>query len=208
MGVMPGMPVQAMTQGMLPAQPYVAPYSAPQPQQQPQQQPLPNPGLPHDGPPALDFGDGGANGFSPQIECGDPVCPHINHFWTEFEWLLWWFKQRQTPPLVTMGSPTDAVPGALGQPGTAVVFGNSGTDTNPYNGFRFWAGYWCDDAHCFGIEGNFFVLENKVARAEFASNGDPGSTLLARPLSNVNLGRQDADPIAVPGVMCSTIIFT
>jgi hypothetical protein len=198
-GAAPGAPVPMMGAGMMPAQPAVAPYGA--------TPPLPNPALPNGSPPAVDFGGGADNGFSPQIQCGDPQPAPVTHFWTEFEWVLWWFKQRQLPPLVTQGNPSDVVPGALGQPGTTVIFGNNGSDTNPYNGFRFWAGYYCDDAHCFGIEGNFFVLENRVARTVISSNGDPGTPLFARPFSNVNLLRQDADPIAVPGVMAGTIIF-
>jgi hypothetical protein len=189
-----------MNGGYLPAQPVIAPYGAPAP--------LPNPGFPNGGPPALDYSGGVENGFSPQLECGEPPCkPHVNHFWTEFEWVLWWFKERQLPPLVTQGNISDAVPGALGQPGTSVIFGNSGSDTNPFNGGRFWAGYWCDDDHTFGIEGNAFFLEDRVARKVIGSNGDPGSPVLARPFSNVNLLKQDADPIAVPGVMSGTIIF-
>jgi hypothetical protein len=198
---MPGAPVPMMGAGMMPAQPVVAPYGAPPP--------LPNAALPNGGPPAVDFGGGADNGFSPQIECGDPQpTPGVTHFWMEFEWLYWWFKERQLPPLLTTGAPTDQLPGALGQPNTHVVFGNSGSDTNPYNGGRFGLGWWCDDHHMFGIEGNIFVLEDRVARAVFNSNGDPGSSLLTRPFVNVNLGRQDADPVALPGVMSGTIVFT
>jgi hypothetical protein len=190
-----------MAGSMLPAQPVVAPYGA--------QPPLPAPGLPNGGPPVLDYSGGAENGFSPQLECGEPPCKlGVTHFWTEFEWLLWWFKERQLPPLVTVGSATDAIPGALGQPGTRVLFGNSGSDTNPYNGGRFWLGYWCDDDHTFGIEGNIFFLEDRVARKVITSNGDQGSDVVARPFANVNIGAEDADPISVPGIMKGTIIFT
>src|SRR5947209_5575566 len=47
-------------------------------------------------------------------------------FYAEVDYLLRWFKPVcLTPPLLTIGSPTSAVPGALGQPGTQVVVGES-----------------------------------------------------------------------------------
>ena len=45
--------------------------------------------------------------------------------WFHVDYLLWWVRPGPVSrPLVTSGSPLDAVPGALGQSGTAVLFGN------------------------------------------------------------------------------------
>jgi hypothetical protein len=169
--------------------------------------PLPHTGLPNSGPPPLDFSDDGENGFSPQFGCGEPPCKCVTHFWSEFEWVLWWIKERQLPSLVTMGSADDLAPGAIGQPNTHALFGNNGSDANPFNGGRFWLGYWCDDEHIWGIEGNAFFLENRVSRFDISGNGDIGSPVLARPFINLNTGAEDASGISVPGVQAGRIVI-
>src|SRR5262245_9985124 len=59
--------------------------------------------------------------------CCDSCCgPRL---WVSAEYLLWWIKDGPFPvPLATTGSATDPTPGALGQPGTTVLFGGSNVD--------------------------------------------------------------------------------
>src|SRR5688572_15167165 len=44
--------------------------------------------------------------------------------WASFEYLNWWIRSGPvSAPLVTVGDPTDPIPGAIGQPGTRVLSG-------------------------------------------------------------------------------------
>src|SRR2546422_2933072 len=51
--------------------------------------------------------------------------PCAPRFWARAEYLYWWVSGDPVPPLATLGSPADPVPGALGQPGTTVLFDHS-----------------------------------------------------------------------------------
>jgi len=51
------------------------------------------------------------------------ACAEASRFWVSGEYLLWWIKDSHYPVLLTGGAPTDALPGALGMPGTRVLFG-------------------------------------------------------------------------------------
>src|SRR5947209_20342763 len=48
--------------------------------------------------------------------------------WGTAEYLLWWVRRGNVPPLVVTGSATDPFPGALEQPGTRVLFGGHALD--------------------------------------------------------------------------------
>jgi hypothetical protein len=60
-----------------------------------------------------------------------------------------------------------------------------------------WAGYWLDCEQRWGIEANYFELEDGTTRFDAASSGNP---ILARPFFNALTGRPDAELIAFPGV--------
>ena len=95
-------------------------------------------------------------------ECADRcVCGPPGRFWVSAEYLYWWTKGSNLPPLVTAGSPGDAVPGALGQPGTRILFGGD-LDSQGHNGGRFEAGFWLDDSHTVGIEAGYFFLGSRT----------------------------------------------
>src|SRR5437899_274407 len=44
-------------------------------------------------------------------------------FWWSTEYVRWWVRNSQSPPLVTGGDPADLHPGSLDQPGTRILFG-------------------------------------------------------------------------------------
>src|SRR5689334_10249043 len=62
-------------------------------------------------------------------------------FWASSEYLYWRVKDASSPPLVTTADPNDAFPGALGQPGTTVIFGGN-TDYGNFSGLRINLGGW------------------------------------------------------------------
>jgi hypothetical protein len=113
---------------------------------------------------------------------------------------LWSTKGSPTPPLVTttsaaafnQGSPPFA--GALGSPGTTVLFGGRDLDTGVRAGGRAMIGYWFCDDHCLGIEAGGFSLGSKTDRFHAESLGN---TLLGRPFFDASMnGASFVQPIA------------
>lgn len=144
--------------------------------------PGPTPLAPTAAPPPPVMADAAFDGFA-------------TRFWIGADYLLWWTKGDRLPALVTSGSPTDAVPGALGQPGTQTLFGGD-YDSRVRSGVRLRGGYWFTPDQTFGIDATFFFLGGQSAGFYDGSDGIP---VLARPFYNVNSGHEDAFLIAYPG---------
>jgi hypothetical protein len=117
------------------------------------------------------------------------------------EWLYWWTPGFHLPPLVTTGPATAPFDnrGALGVPGTQVIFGDSNTPTQPRSGGRFTLGHaiGCDGL---GIDGTFFFLGSTNTTFLADSSQFP---FLARPFFNVNTGLQDREVVTNPQVLAS-----
>jgi Putative beta barrel porin-7 (BBP7) len=115
--------------------------------------------------------------------CIDDCCGPPNHsFWASAEYLAWWVKGQTLPVLVTAGNPADALPGALGQPGTTVLYGGGRVADDVRSGARFRAGWWFDDEHTIGIDASFFFLNQETRNFTASSFGAPA---LFRPFQNV-----------------------
>jgi hypothetical protein len=135
--------------------------------------------------------------------CEPGCCPEPdNCLYVNAEALLWWIKGTKPPPLVTAGSANDQFPGALGQPGTTVLFGGRTIDQDPFGGGRFTLGLWCNECHTLGIEGSFFFLSQQTTRFTASSGGSP---VLARPFFNAGTGIEDAELIAFPNFLAGTV---
>jgi hypothetical protein len=138
--------------------------------------------------------------------CGDGwSCapqPENNCFYGKTEYLLWWMKGNKLPPLVTTGSANDTRPGAIGQPGTVVLFGGQAEDPSSFSGVRATLGFWLDECHNLALEGSFFTLFQKSTNFSAAS---PGTPVLARPFFNVLTGQEDAELVAFPGVLAGGV---
>lgn len=115
--------------------------------------------------------------------------------WFRGEYLLWWFKDADIPPLVTTGSQPDRPRGALGRAGTQVLFGDE-IDYDSFNGARFTIGGWFDEYRTFGAEVNWFLFDRGTEEFTAASPGDP---LLAQPVFGPRTGSEDSVVIALPG---------
>src|SRR4051812_32561347 len=90
--------------------------------------------------PAQDYGPASPLGATDGRTGGCPGC--ASPFWASAEYLLWWVKAGPLPlPLIATGSTADPLPGALGQPGTSLVFGNTHNDYHTFSGVRIGAGY-------------------------------------------------------------------
>jgi hypothetical protein len=102
--------------------------------------------------------------------------------------------------LVTQGGT-----GALGAPGTTVLFGNSAVNDDWRSGARVRLGYWFDPGKRSGVDAHFFMLGH--SSTDFSAATD-GSTLLARPFFNPTINAQDAFLIASPGLLSGRISIT
>lgn len=142
----------------------------------------------------------GPGGCAACLGC-PPVC-NDGRIWFQSNYLLWWTKGNRLPALVTTSPEgTDrAVAGVLGVPGTTVLYGDERVDTGARSGLRYRLGMWLDPFLTTGIEGHYFYLGEGDGSDDFStfSLGDP---ILARPFFNVQLGRQDAQLIAFPGIV-------
>jgi hypothetical protein len=137
-----------------------------------------------------------------------------NRLWLTAEALLWWTRGDRMPPLVTTGSPTDTIPGALGQPGTVILFGGADEAKNPHAGARFRAGWWFDDEHTIGIDGSFFFIAPRSLDFNAGSGGTPA---LFRPFVNTGFTFvpgtgfvasapfENAEAVAFPGALAGAV---
>jgi len=122
-------------------------------------------------------------------------------FWLEADYLLWWIQRGPlAAPLATIGSPTDRIPGALGQPGTQIAFGSNGLAyPNPSSGLRIRAGAWLDEERLIGFDVGYFVLEQQSVQYALSSNG-AGSPLIARPTVFAPNGSEGSYADSFPGL--------
>ncbi|MFO0928166.1 MAG: BBP7 family outer membrane beta-barrel protein [Gemmataceae bacterium] len=151
------------------------------------------------------LGVGGASGSRAE----SPQEPWI-HIGAEY--LLWYSPQQKIPtPLVSTGAVTDSFPGAIGQPGTTILYGGPGT-VDPsamfQNGVRLTFGIGIDADALNALDGSFLLLANARGAKTFASDGGADSLLLARPFINLGTNGEDADPIAFPGTTSGQITIS
>ncbi|MGH7172805.1 MAG: BBP7 family outer membrane beta-barrel protein [Gemmataceae bacterium] len=132
--------------------------------------------------------------------CGNGCC-FGNRWYGSAEYLLWFIRGQNVPPLLTSGSVADALPGAIGQPGTNILYGNTNSANNPYSGLRLRGGYWFNDCHGWGIDVGGFFLGSGANSYSMSSMGTP---FLARPFVNSLTGAQDIEAVAAPNGLTGT----
>jgi hypothetical protein len=137
-----------------------------------------------------------------------PSGPDTSRFWLRSEYLVWWTKDAPLPvPLVTLGSAGDSVPGALGQPGTQVLYGGESVGLGAASGWRLDLGMWLDHEQRFGLQAGFFILERQSSGFG-AFSDDNGNPVLARPVINASGGSQTAYADSLPGNLAGGVIVT
>jgi hypothetical protein len=140
----------------------------------------------------------GADPLPPQlVRKASAQLPASGKFWIEGSYLYWTAKGDRLPALVTGGGT-----GALGAPGTTVLFGNSDVNDGWRSGGRLRLGYWFDPEKRRGVDAHFFVLGRTSTNFNASSDG---STVLAQPFFNPVLNVQDALLIASPGLLSGQI---
>jgi hypothetical protein len=138
--------------------------------------------------------------------CPEEVC--CPKCWGGAEYLLWWIKDGPLPfPLVTTTTePGSAEPGAIGQPGTRVLFGGNPIDFDSFSGIRATVGGWVDCDCTLGIEASGFLLERRTSVFHAASDGN-GNPFLGFPVFEVEAASaiQSAVPVTFPADPTSAI---
>lgn len=135
--------------------------------------------------------------LQPSVYC-DPY-----RIWARGEYLLWWVKDAPLPlPLVTTGNPNVGFPsvnsaGAIGQPGTQVLYGNSGANFGAFSGARLALGGWIDPSNLLGLEASGFLLATRSSTFSAGSNA-AGSPPLYIPAYNVVAGAERALAVSDP----------
>jgi hypothetical protein len=132
--------------------------------------------------------------------------PGSSRFWLRSEYLAWWTKDAPLPaPLVTVGSASDAIPGALGQPGTQVLYGGDNVGMGTANGWRLDLGMWLDTEQRFGLQAGFFVLERQASGFGAFSdyNGNP---VVARPVIIAGGGGESSYVDSLPGSLAGGVV--
>lgn len=121
-------------------------------------------------------------------------------FWTEVDYLLWWRKPIcPKPAALTTGSPADANPGALGQPNTRVVLGETRFEFQGASGVRPTIGANLTSDDFLSIEVSGFWLQPVYQHGRFASgpDGGPNSYLVYQTPQN----EQRSIPFSTPGLV-------
>jgi hypothetical protein len=144
--------------------------------------------------------DGCGCGWNDYCGCGHGCC-FGNRWYGSAEYLLWFIRGQPLPPLLTTGPPTDIPPGAIGQPGTQVLFGGTSLNNSPFSGSRLRLGYWFNDCHGLGLEIGGFFLGGSTDNFSQTSLGSP---FLSRPFFNTSTNSQGVEAVATPNGLAGT----
>ena len=117
-------------------------------------------------------------------------------FWVSAEYLLWWIKNGQVPPLVTAGGN-----GVIGSPGTRVLLDDLNFVDDFRQGGRFALGYRFESNPPVSIEASYFFLSDAQEDARFSSSGP----VLGRPYIDVATGKPAATLISSPGIAAGSV---
>jgi hypothetical protein len=121
---------------------------------------------------------------------------------------VWWVKGGPSPnPLVSAGSVIDALPGALGQPGTTVLFGGNNIDFGTVPGGRFNFGFWLPQCPIVGFEAGFFGIgQNRVHFNAYSdANGDQ---IIGRPIFDAQTQTETFYGDSYPGYATGGVTIT
>jgi hypothetical protein len=147
----------------------------------------------------------------PPVEAGGPPPPgfgalsrlgvHDGRWWTSAEYLMWWTRSTQLPPLITTSSPQ--FNGFVGVGDTRNVLEGRFGDTF-HSGARFGIGRWFDCEQSRGVDARFFFLGQNGNTFATDTNAFP---VLARPFFNINQPFGSfAEVVATPGLATGGVV--
>ncbi len=122
------------------------------------------------------------------------------------DYLLWWMKPVCLKvPVLTAGSPSDSVPGAINQPGTVVLVGESRFEFAGASGVRPRLGMMLDTDGWLAAEVEGFDLATVVNHQGFSTNAGSGPTYLPYQAPD---NSQQSLPFTIPGVVNGSVSAT
>ena len=131
--------------------------------------------------------------------------PHHDHLWLSGEYLASWIRRGPlAAPLVTNGFRGDAVPGAIGQPGTVQRFGGDDIDYDTFSGFRAGLGLWMDHENRYSLSFSGFWLAEESVNFSAASDA-AGNPVITRPFVNAISGQEGVYVVAFPAFAAGRI---
>jgi hypothetical protein len=125
----------------------------------------------------------------------------IPRVWFRGDYLLWFTRNDNAPPLLTRGLATSPRPGALDQPFTKVQ-GGGRIDFKERHGGRFGVGSWLAPESGLAVEADYLFLSGRDVGGARQS---PGTPVLARPFFNVLTGQEDSSLVSYPGLLTGGI---
>ena len=119
--------------------------------------------------------------------------------WVDSEFLVYWVKSGPLPValVTTTNTPGTPLSGALGAPGTQVLYGGTANSFGAFSGLRLSAGCWQDADQSAGLELRGFFLERRSSTFSAASDGS-GNPPLYLSAYNPILGGERALVVADP----------
>lgn len=140
---------------------------------------------------------GGCGSFGACDGCGgyfNGFCNHgcLGNFYGDIDYLMWWTKGMDTPPLVVQ------VNNGQGD----VIYGNDPLLTGLRNGGRVRLGKWFDCCQTTAIEGDYQFLDTIKDTFTAASTGIPQ---IGRPFIDANTGAQFIEEVATAGRLAGSV---
>ena len=114
--------------------------------------------------------------------------------WGGFEYLLWFAKGSDVPPLVSVVNGPAALARPI-DPRAASVLNDATMNDGAHSGFRATLGLWFDPVRSFGVEANYLWFVRDKNENVFTDG--PG-TVLARPFTNANTGNPGLLALSTP----------
>jgi hypothetical protein len=144
-------------------------------------------------------------------DCCDAY-PSVPRDWVRTEYLGWWMKGNELPPLVTTSPPgTDRDDAGVLDPSlpTSVLFGGDAIGDQYRSGLRISLGHWLDDCQNLGVQLVYFsVFDDRSSADYFAQTQGPfgsGSPILARPFFDVINDAPNARLISFPNLVDGSV---
>jgi hypothetical protein len=138
------------------------------------------------------------------MPCLGVNAPFADRLWVRGEYLLWWTRGSNVPPLVTT-SPANTDPsiaGVLGQSGTSVLFDGDSSNAGAQSGGRITLGYWFVPCEWNGIGASYLNLSKQSNRFSADSDTTP---VLARPFFDLQNNSQSALLVAHPNFLQGSV---
>lgn len=145
------------------------------------------------------YGNSVPSGFNAGYAFDPPSSFGTESIWVTGRYLTAWLSRGfLSTPLVTTGSPTDPLPGGLGQPSTVVVFGQDQYNFGQLNGAQLDVGVNLNDRLYLEATAMYFAPQH--TNALFASNAN-GSPFIGRPVLNTLFGQERSYLTSTPGLI-------